>query len=99
MDCLNKAAAVMKRDCFYASMHLKDVNYSVRIHPNFTNLFRFMFPDRCFEFVVLPQGVWDSIHIFTKLLKPAVSQLWSLGFTILIYTDDFLLQADTFMER
>ena len=85
MDCLNKAAAVMKQAYFYASVHLKDANYSVRLHPNFTEFFRFMFPDRRFEFVVVPQGAGDSVRTFTELLKPAVSQLWALGFTILIY--------------
>ena len=85
MDCLNKAAAIMKQAYFYASVHLKDANYSVRLHPNFTEFFRFMFPDRRFEFVVVPLGAGDSVRTFTELLKPAVSQLWALGFTILIY--------------
>ena len=98
MECLNNAIALMKQDCFYASLDLKDAYYSVRIYPSFTKFFRFMFHDRLLEFVALPQGFRDSPCIFTKLLKPALSHLRSLGFTILIYIDDSLLQGDTFME-
>jgi len=45
IDCRNNAGALMKQYCFYASLDLKDVYYSVRIHPSFKKCFMFMFHD------------------------------------------------------
>ena len=46
-------------------------------------------------FLALSQGFRDSPHIFTKLLKPALSCcVRCLGHTVLAFIDDALLQGD-----
>lgn len=98
MDSLKQAIALIKQDCFFASIDLKDAYYSVNLAPSVRKFFRFEFEGTIFEFVGLPQGFRDSPRIFTKLLKPALSYLRCQGHTVLIYIDDSLLQGDSFLE-
>ena len=51
-----------------------------------------------YDFLALPQGLHGSPTIFTKLLKPVLAHLCSLGHTVLVYIDDTLLQGDTHSE-
>ena len=94
MENLNDAIALMKPGCYFASLDLKDAYYSVKIHPEFTKFFRFFFHGELYEFLALPQGYRDSPRIFTKILKPILSHLRSLGFEIVMYIDDSLLLGD-----
>lgn len=98
MDSLKQAVALIKKNCFFASIDLKDAYYSVNLASGFRKFFRFQFQGEIFEFVSLPQGFRDSPRIFTKLLKPAMAYLRCQGHTILIYIDDSLLQGDSFHE-
>lgn len=98
MDTLKNAVSLMKKDCFFASVDLKDAYFSIRIAHKFRKYFRFQFHGKTFEFLALPQGYRDSPRIFTKLLKPVLAHLRLSGHTLLIYIDDTLLQGDTFEE-
>ena len=95
MENLKDAIALMKPGCYFASLDLKDAYYSVRIHPEFTKFFRFYFHGVLYEFLALPQGYRDSPRIFTKILKPILSHLRTLGYEIVMYIDDSLLLGDT----
>ena len=73
MDYLNNAIVLRKRDCFYASLDLKDT-----IQWEFTQVSQNSL-GLCFMTVIL--NLWCCLwqcYIFTKLLNPAVSHLWSL---------------------
>lgn len=96
MDTLKNAIALMKKDCFFASIDLKDAYYSVNIHPKFRKFFRFMFQGKLYEFRALPQGFRDSPRIFTKILKPVLAHLHQHGHSLVIYIDDSLIQGDTY---
>ena len=95
LENLNDAISLMKPECYFASLDLKDAYYSVKIHPDYTKFFRFYFHGVLYEFLALPQGYRDSPRIFTKILKPILSHLRSLGFEIVMYIDDSLLLGDT----
>ena len=95
LENLNDAISLMKPNCYFASLDLKDAYYSVKIHPEFTKYFRFYFHGVLYEFLALPQGYRDSPRIFTKILKPILSHLRGLGFEIVMYIDDSLLLGDT----
>ena len=41
LENLNDAISLMKPNCYFASLDLKDAYYSVKIHPDFTKYFRF----------------------------------------------------------
>ena len=88
MDSLKHAISLIKRGCWFTSVDLKDVYFSVKISPEYQKFFRFVFDGKLYEFLALPQGFRDSPRIFTKLLKPALSCLRCLGHTVLAFIDD-----------
>ena len=95
MDSLKHAISLIKRGCWFASVDLKDAYFSVKISPEYQKIFQFVFHGKLYEFLALLQGFRDSPHIFTKLLKPALSCLRCLGHLVLAFIDDTLLQGDT----
>ena len=98
LESLSDAIALMRPGCYFASLDLKDAYYSVKIHSDYTKFFRFYFHGELYEFLALPQGYRDSPRIFTKILKPILSHLRSLGYEIVMYIDDSLLLGNTEAE-
>ena len=98
MDTINNAIALMRENCFFASLDLKDAYFSVSIHPEFRKFFRFLFHGELFEFMALPQDFRDSPRIFTKILKPILSYLRSVAIDIIMFIDDSLILADSISE-
>ena len=94
MESLKNAIALIRPKCYFASLDFKDAYYSVRIHPDKTKLFRFSFHGLLYEFLVLPQRYRDSPRIITKILKPILCNLRSLGYEFIMYIDDSLLIGD-----
>ena len=95
METLKSAISLMKENCFFASLDLKEAYFSVNIRKEFRKLFRFRFDGILYEFMALPQGYTESPRIFTKLLKPVLGFLRSRGHNLVAYIDDSLLQGDT----
>lgn len=52
---------------------------------------------RYFQFCVLPFGLSSAPYLFTKLLKPLVKKWRSEGFTIVVYLDDGLGAARSYI--
>jgi hypothetical protein len=98
LDSLKAAIELMKKDCFFASLDIKDAYYSVALQNSCKKLFRFLLDDTLYEFQGLPQGYRDAPRLFTKLLKPVLSKLHEEGHTLLIYFDDTLIQGDSFED-
>ena len=66
MGNLKDAIALMNPGCYFASLDLKDAYYSVKIHPDFTKLFRFYFHGVLYEILALSQGYRDSPGFLQK---------------------------------
>jgi hypothetical protein len=86
----------MTKDCWFASVDLKDAYYSVNVNKICRKFLRFIWKDQCYEFTALPMGLTSSPRVFTKLLKPVFSVLHKHGFSSLIYIDDTFLQGNSF---
>ena len=74
----------------------------VPIAPQHRNLLFFRLEDRTYHFNCLPFGLCTAPRVFTKILKPCVEMLRSLGIRLVIYMDDMLLMASskqTLMEH
>ena len=96
METLRTALQLIRRNCFFGKMDLKDAFFSVSIHRQFRKYLKFIWQGKLYAFTCLPNGLSTASRIFTKVLKPMFSTLRKLGHTNVAYIDDSLLQSDTF---
>lgn len=103
METLNSIIELMRPGCYMASLDLKDAYYTLPVALEHQGYLAFPWVDenqnyRVFAFTCLPNGLTSAPRMFTKLLKPALAHLRSLGVTIAIYIDDTYLQANSVEE-
>ena len=98
MDSLHTIAKLIRKDCFMASIDLKDAYYSVPISRKDRKYLRFLWQSTLFQFTCLPNGLSCAPRKFTKLLKPALSELHLRGHISSAYIDDMYLQGQTYKE-
>ena len=95
METLRTALQLIRRNCFFGKMDLKEAFFSVSIY-EFRKYLKFIWQVKLYAFTCLPNGLSTASRIFTKVLKPMFSTLRKLGHTNVAYIDDSLLQSDTF---
>ena len=98
MDTLHTITQLIVKDCFMASIDLKDAYYSVPITRKDRKYLRFLWQGNLFQFTCLPNGLSCAPRKFTKLLKPALSELHLRGHISSAYIDDMYLQGQTYKE-
>ena len=96
MDSLSTVIKLVSRDCYMASVDLKDAYYSVPIAVHHQKYLKFFWKDNLYCYQALPNGLACAPRLFTKLCKPIYSRLRKMGHTIVGYIDDSLLVADSF---
>ncbi|KAJ8914276.1 hypothetical protein NQ315_011010 [Exocentrus adspersus] len=66
---------------------------SVKKYPfrKFRKYLKFQYRKKLYEFTCLPFGLSTAPFVFTKLFKPVITQLRSLGLSSVIYLDDMLI--------
>ena len=95
METLKSTLKLVRRNCVFAKVDLKDAYYSVPINERHKQYFRFRFEGQIFEYQCLPQGYTDAPRVFTKLTKPLMSILRNQGYVNSIYIDDILLTGSS----
>ena len=75
------------------SIDLSDAFHSIPIHDSSKKFVCFEFNNCRYCFNVLPFGLSSAPRIFSKILRPAISHLRSLGIKITSYLDDILIIA------
>ena len=88
MESFKDVVHLIQPNCFFITIDLKDAYFSVYVKPDDRKWLRFMWKDQPFQFTGLHQGLTSAPHIFTKLLKPALSHLRKLGIVVSCYIDD-----------
>ena len=96
MDTLNTIIKLVEKDCFMASIDLKDAYYSVPIAKSDRKYLRFLWKGKLYQFTCLPNGLSCGPRKFTKLLKPALTELHLKGHISSGYIDDLYLQGKTY---
>lgn len=86
---------LMSRNCYMASLDIKDAYYLIPVHKTYRKFLRFTFKGCLYEFTCLPFGLCTAPFVFTKLMKPIASYLRERGITLVIYLDDIWLVADS----
>lgn len=82
---------IVSPGCYMASVDLKDAYLLVPINKRYRKYLRFQFNSTLYEFQALPFGLSTAPFVFTKIMKPVVAHLRSLGWLSVVYLDDFLL--------
>ena len=93
MDTLQSALLLMEQNCFMASIDLQDAYYTVPIKNSSRKYLRFMHKNKVYQYTCLPNGLASAPRIFTKLLKPVMSELRKQGYSCLSYIDDIYIQG------
>ncbi|KAG6438798.1 hypothetical protein O3G_MSEX000234 [Manduca sexta] len=96
LEDIRTATKLMTSGCFMATIDLKNAYYLLSITNSDRKYLRFLFQGTLYEFTCLPFGLSTAPYVFTKIMKPVVFHLRSLGLLSVIYLDDFLCIADTY---
>ncbi|MEW8548280.1 MAG: reverse transcriptase domain-containing protein [Candidatus Thiodiazotropha sp.] len=95
MESLKSAINAMSRNCYFASVDLKDAYYSIPIRMTDRKFFRFYWQNQKYQFTSLIMGLSSSPRVFTKILKPIFATLRAKGHISTAYIDDSCLQGQT----
>ena len=91
MEDLKVVADILRPQDFMCKIDLKDAYFAVPIHPEHQKLLCFQFQNVTYQFKCLPFGLTSAPRVFTKVLKPLVAFVRTLGLRICIYIDDMLI--------
>ena len=98
MESLSNVLGLLERNCYMASIDLKDAYFSVNVNFNFMKYLRFFWESRLYEFTYMPNGLSTVPREFTKLLKPVFAHLRSEGLLSVYYLDDTWLRGSSAVE-
>lgn len=98
MDDLRDVLNIIYQGCFFAVVDLRHAYYSVPVRQEDRDWFRFLWKGVSYRYTCMPQGFADAPRIFTKLLKPVLSHLRSLGIIAICYIDDCIFVASSYDE-
>ena len=91
---IKNALALVKRNCFFCSLDLKDAYFSVHVNESSQEYLKSFLRGQLYMFTAFPNGLVCCPRLFTKLLKPVMAHLHMLGFVSTIFIDDTLLMGD-----
>ena len=98
MDTLKSILNLIQKDCFLASLDLKDAYYSVPVARDHRKYLRFLWWGQLYQFTCLPNGLSCCPRKFVKLMKPPMTALQRLGHIASNYIDDLILQGRTYTD-
>ena len=98
MCSLGTAKDMLRRNCWMASIDLKDAYYSVPVAFQDRRFLRFRWKGVLYQYSVMPNGLACAPRFFTKLLNPVFAYLRSNGHECFQYIDDSFIVADTYND-
>ena len=96
METLQSIVVLVEKNCYIASLDLKDAYYSVAVNPLHRKYLRFIWKNVLCQFTCLPNEFSSCPRKFTKLLKPPLTELHKKGHISASYIDDLYLQGKTY---
>ena len=98
MTTLKEVINMIKPNSYLASIDIEKAYFSVPINDKYKKFLRFSWLGKIYQFECMPNGYKDAMRLFTKLLKAPIATLRRMGFEIIIYVDDSLIQANSYQE-
>jgi hypothetical protein len=96
MEDIRTTVKLMSKNCFMATLDLKEAYFLVSMHDDSRKYLRFRFLEQNYEFQCLPMGLSLAPFVFTKLLKPVISHLRNKGLLIIVYLDDLICIGNSY---
>ena len=98
MDTIREVITLIYPNCYFVTVDFKHAYFSVSVRPEDRRWLRFLWRNAEFQFTCLPQGLTSAPRTFTRLLKPALAHLRSLGMVVSCYIDDCIFLAPSVDE-
>lgn len=98
MESIQNVLQCIEKNCYMASVDLKDAFFSVPIYSEHQKYLKFTHRDQLYKFISMPNGYGPAMRVFTKLLKVPFSYLRSLKHISVVYVDDTYLQGETLKD-
>ena len=95
MESIKDVIHMIKQGVWMASVDLHHAYYSVQVHSSHSPYFSFLWQDKYYHYLRLPNGYAQAPLIFTKLLRLPFGYLRSQGHLSVVYMDDPYLQGDS----
>ena len=95
MESLSDVFKIIQPNCWRANVDLKVTFYTIPIHNAYQKYFKFMWYQKFHKYLGIPNGYFDAMRTFTKMLKPPFATLQKQGFISVIFVDDSYLQGNT----
>lgn len=98
MEDMRTVCKLVSKNNYMCTIDLKDAYFLVPVDNDDKKYLRFYFKNNIYEFNCLCFGLCTAPLTFTKLLKPVISYLRSVGFKSVIYLDDIICIGESFNE-
>ena len=98
MEMVQTALQLTTKNCYFASVDLRDAYYSIEIHIEFRKYLKFYWRVTLYCFQAAAMGLAPVPRKFTKLTEPILTHLHDLGHVITSFIDDSLLIGQTKAE-
>ena len=95
LEGLKVVRSLVRRGDWLASVDLTDAYFHVPVAPEHRRFLRFRWRGKLYQFRCLPFGLATAPWLFTKLLRPVMAHLRSLGLRCVIYLDDLILMGES----
>ena len=94
MESMGTLRKLLKKNDWMVKVYLKYAYYTVHpIHPSHHSYLRFMVGQQHYQFTCLSSGLSCAPWVFTKVMKPIVIFLCSMGVRMIVYIDNILLMG------
>ena len=90
MEDMRTAVQLVFPNYYLASVDLQDAYFLIPLHRESRKFVRFEYLNDIYEFVCVPFGLSTAPFTFTKIMKVVVRYLRNMGYTSVIYLDDYL---------
>ena len=95
METVQSIRAALQPGEWCAQLDIRDAYLHVPVRERFRKYLRFSVGDTAYQFKALPFGLNVAPRIFTKILKPVLAKLRSLGIKVHGYLDDWLIRGNS----
>lgn len=98
MEDYRTALKLLQNNYYMSSIDLQDAYFLIAIDEEDKKMLRFEWKSQLYQFNVLPFGLCTAPYVFTKLMKPVLQYLRSLGLISVAYLDDVLCIGSSYTE-
>ena len=98
MDSIQTITKLIEKDCYMAALGLKDAYYSIPVRKHDQQFLQFEWNNTRYQFTCLPNGLSSAPRTFTKILKPVLATLHTMGHISTAHIDDCYLQGKTYSQ-